>query len=241
MRRFHCAILLLAFAAACVPSAQLAAAEPAGLFEAISAGDLDAKLVMQDETVGRIVLTNKTKQPLAIKLPEGFAGVPVLAQLGNFGNGGNRNGNRTGNNGGNQGVGLGQAGGQQPGGIFSIEPEKAVKVKVVGVCLEHGKREPNPYVTYRLLPLDEYTTDSKVIEVVRSLARGDLDQKSAQAAAWHLANGLSWQQLAKKIGVRHLNGQIELFFTSAQLERAFQVVEAVSHKADSVSPGTSGD
>lgn len=231
MRNAYCAISLVGLALVCAPLAQGRAAEPTGLFEALLAGDAEAKLILQDETTGRIVLTNKTKRPLTIKLPEGFAGVPVQAQFG-FPPVGNNNGNNNNRGGGsNQGVGAGQAGGQN-GGIFNIEPEKAVKIKVVAVCLEHGKREPNPYVAYRLVPLEEYTSDAKVIDVVRSLARGDLDQKSAQAAAWHLANGLSWKQLAHKIGVRHLGGRTESFFTSAQLERAYQAVESATQRAD---------
>jgi hypothetical protein len=168
--------------------------------------------------------------------------VPVLAQR-QLGNGitGNDSGNRN-NNGSNQGIGGGQGTGFNNGpGIFAIEPEKAIKVKIVAVCLEHGKRSPNPYVEYKLVPLDEFTTDAKVIDVVRSLGRGELDQKAAQAAAWHLANGLSWQQLAKKIGVKHLGGQTEPFFTSAQLERAFAAVEkAASRAAGSASSSSAG-
>ena len=52
------------------------------------------------------------------------------------------------------------------------------------------------------------------------MVRGKLDQHSAQAAAWHLQNGLSWEELANKIGAKHINGSVEPYFTAAQLQRA---------------------
>jgi hypothetical protein len=200
-----------------------------GLFEAMEAGEVEARLILQDETAARIIVTNKTKQPLTVKLPDAFAGAPVLAQIGwgpNIGNNNNNNGG-----GGNQAVGGGIGQGNN-GGFFAIEPEKAVKIKVVAVCLEHGKKEPNPHVAYRVLPLEEYTSDAKVIDVVRSLGRGELDQKAAQAAAWHLANGLSWKHLAAKIGVRHIGGRTERFFTPTQLERALAATQRAARRAE---------
>ncbi len=196
------------------------------LFDALDAGVIDAQLILRDETAGRIIVTNKTKQPLTIKLPEGMAGVPALAQFNLPGLNPGLNGNNNPNNGGNnQAVGAGQ-GNWNNNGLFSIEPEKAIKVKIVAVCLEHGKREPNVHVAYRLMPLEEFTSDAKVKGVVGKLGRGELDQKSAQAAAWHLANGLSWKQLAAKIGVRHIGGRTEPFFAAAHLERAKSAVAA---------------
>ena len=83
MRAASCSFLLLVSALVCSPLAQLRSDQPArasiGLFEAIQAGQIDAKLILRDETAGRVLLTNKTKQPLTIKLPEAFAGIPALA------------------------------------------------------------------------------------------------------------------------------------------------------------------
>jgi hypothetical protein len=93
-------------------------ADYVGLIEAIEAGDVEARLILQDETAGRIIVTNKTKQPLTVKLPDAFAGAPVLAQIGwgpNFGNNNNNN-----NGGGNQAVGAGIGLGNNAG-IFAID------------------------------------------------------------------------------------------------------------------------
>jgi len=246
MRRATCAFSLIAIALVCIPLAHSPAADPKptrsvseglresalDLFDAIASEKIDAKLVLKDETAGRLVVTNKTAQPLTIQLPEAFAGVPVLAQLNFPNNFPNNNNNNRNNNNTNQSVGGGVNQYGNNGGFLSIEPEKAVKIKVVAVCLEHGKREPNQYVAYEILPLEKYTSDRALSEVIRSLGRGDLDQKSTQAAAWHLANGLTWKQLAAKIGVRHIGGRTEPFFTSAQLERALAATKEAARRAE---------
>src|SRR5262245_12767634 len=100
--------------AACVPLALLAA-DPApkapptsiGLFEGMESGDIEVKVIPKDSTEGTITIANKTKKPLTIKLPEAFAGVPVLAQGGLLGgNGGGVGGGRNNNNN-NQNQGMG--------------------------------------------------------------------------------------------------------------------------------------
>ena len=45
------------------------------------------------------------------------------------------------------------------GGMMNVAPERVHKFKVKTVCLEHGKKDPNPRVPYALKPLREFTTD----------------------------------------------------------------------------------
>jgi hypothetical protein len=66
------------------------------------------------------------------------------------------------------------------------------------VCLEHGKLEPSKYVAYEVKPLSECTTKPGVAEAIALLQEGKTNQKVAQAVVWHLANGLTWDQLAAK-------------------------------------------
>jgi hypothetical protein len=61
---------------------------------------------------------------------------------------------------------------------------------------------------------------------------GKLDQHSAQAAVWHLQNGLSWDELAKKVGVKHLNGSVEPYFTAAHLQRALAAARMADRLAE---------
>jgi hypothetical protein len=55
-------------------------AETVEMFAAIEKGDIEVKLIQKDSTECRVTIKNKTKKPLNVKLPEAFAGVPVLAQ-----------------------------------------------------------------------------------------------------------------------------------------------------------------
>lgn len=57
------------------------------LFAGIEAGEIEATVIMSDSTKGTVMVANKTEQPLTIKLPAAFAGVPILAQRGGRGGG----------------------------------------------------------------------------------------------------------------------------------------------------------
>jgi hypothetical protein len=233
------------------------AAEEVDLFAAMESGDIEARLILKDATSGTVMIANKTKKPLKIKLPDAFAGVPVAAQFGcpgggcpggggggGFGGGGGGGGNQgVGGGGGGLGGGGGGGfggGGGGGGGLFNIAPEKAGKIKVVTVCLEHGKDDPNPRIAYELKPIESFTQDPKLIEVVKMLSRGEVDQHSAQAAAWHLGSGLSFEALAAKIGKKHLDGTVEPFFSSLHVRRAAAITQVATEraeKAETSSPG----
>jgi len=129
------------------------------------------------------------------------------------------------------GGGMG-GGGMGGGGMFNVAPEKAGKLKVINVCLEHGKKDPNPRVPYEIIPIESFNKDPKVIELVKMLARGELDQHAAQGAAWHLANGLTWEELANKVGVKHLDGSQEPYFTQEQLLVAHRIAGEAVRRAE---------
>jgi len=218
------------------------------LFAAIKAGDIEVKLVPKDSTTGIAMITNKTKKPLNIQLPTAFAGVPVLGQIGIGGgigggamDGGNGGGQNQAFGGGMMGGGMGGMGGMggggfggggMGGGFFNVGPEKVGKIKFAAVCLEHGKADPNPRVAYDIKPIDSYTSNPEVIAVVQMLGRGEIDQRSAQAAAWHLENGMSWQELATKIGAKHLNGTTEPYFTPSQMQLALRITQEAARRVE---------
>jgi len=225
-------------------SASPAAKEPAqavGLFEGIESGAIEVTVIPKDSTVGTITFKNKTDKPLTIKLPEAYAGVPVLAQgaLAGAGLGGGGANDVGGGGGANQGFGGGMmggmmGGGMMGGGMFNVPAEKAIKGKITIVCMDHGQKEPNPRVPYKLIPIEQYSKSADVTEVIKMLVKGELDQHSAQAAVWHLQNGLSWEELAKKIGVKHINGSTEPYFTAVQLQRAFAAAHVAKKRAEAV-------
>ncbi|RMF86799.1 MAG: hypothetical protein D6741_21435, partial [Planctomycetota bacterium] len=86
------------------------------MFKAIEAGQIEVQLIPKDSTECRVIVKNKTDKPLTVGLPQAFAGVPVLAQAGLGGLGGELGGYGGGGYGGG-GYG-GRGGGQGFGGGF---------------------------------------------------------------------------------------------------------------------------
>ncbi|RIK79475.1 MAG: hypothetical protein DCC67_10410, partial [Planctomycetota bacterium] len=64
------------------------AGEPTDLFDAMESGDIDARFIAKDSKRGRIILQNKTKQPVNVAIPEAFIGVPMAQFGGGMGGGG---------------------------------------------------------------------------------------------------------------------------------------------------------
>lgn len=217
-------------------------------FDAIEEGAIEVKVFPKDATQAKVVVKNKTDKPMRIEVPEAFVGVPVLAQFGGGrggggrggrGGGGGRGGRGGGGGGGNQsfgggGGGFGGGGGRGGGGggVFNIGPDAVMKKTLTTVCLEHGKEDPQPRIPYELKPIETFTKDAKVVEVLGMLGRGEVSQEVAQAASWHLTDNLSWQELAEKIGSEHLDGSTEPFFTHEQVAVAMELHAEVARRIE---------
>jgi hypothetical protein len=144
-------------------------------------------------------------------------------------------GGNQGMGGGMGGMGMGGMGGMgMGGGMFSVEPDKVGKINVPIVCLEHGKRDPNPRIPYEMRPIDSLTKDPKVVEICKMLGNREIHRDVAQAAAWHLTDGLSWQELAAKDRVRLRNGYTEKYFSPQQITWAMRVVGEAQRRAEDV-------
>jgi len=200
-------------------------ATPVELFAGMQSGDLQVKFIPKNDRDANLIITNETKQPLSVQLPDAFVAAPILAQAGGGGvnrgaTGGGRNNNTQ-----NQTVGGGGGGGGGfggGGGGFNIAPEAVAKIKLPIVCLEHGKKDPAATIPYEIRPVESFTQDDRVKEVLTMLGDGNLDQRAAQAAAWHFSNGMSWDELANK-KIHHLQGADEPYFSRAELQRALQI------------------
>ena len=233
-------------------------AEQVELFSAIEEGRIEAKVIAKSSKEANIFIENKTDKPLTIRMPPAVAAVQVLKQFNaplaaNNGNGPGGNNNNNNNQSGAQPMGMGMMGngmgnmmgngmnmmgngmnmmgnGMGPMGIFSVPAEKVVQVSMKGVCLAHGKAEPSSRMTYRLVPLDEYTDDPVLQETVTMFATSDMNQRTAQAAVWNVANRMSWNDLANEA-----NSQVGLpdepFFSEAQLKSAKELVSTASERA----------
>jgi len=183
------------------------AIETVDLFPAIEAKRIEVQLFPKDSTECNLVVTNKTGQPLSVRLPMAFAAVPVLAQFPP--NPGNPNDQDSPQPLGIPGMNNNQRNGlwnvpnpQQnmpfPPGFMNVAAEKVGKVKLPAVCLLHGAPNPRPQIPYQIKPLESVTDKPGVAEVCALLGRGEVTQEVAQLAAWHLANSLSWEKIAAK-------------------------------------------
>jgi hypothetical protein len=224
------------------------------LFAAIEAGDIEVQFIPKDATVANVIIKNKTDKPLTIKLPPAVAGVPVLAQFGGGGLGGGGlgggggglgggggggqglGGGFGGGGGGGGGFGGGGLGGGGGGGFFNVAAEKTGKIKIPCVCLEHGKPDPTPRMKYKIVPIETFTKDAKVIEIVKMLGRGEVPQNAAQAAAWNVANGLSWNELASKNRIEsRFTGNVR-FFNPRELALAMRISSEAAKRAKNAPP-----
>ncbi len=208
------------------------AAREVEFFAGIEEGTLESTVIMKGPFEGNVFLANKGSQPITVKLPKAVAAVQVLKQgfggaAGGGGVGGQQAGGQTGGaqtGGGGFGGGGGGMMGGGGGGMFSIPPEKVVQVPLTTVCMDHGKPDPRPKMTYKLVPIEDYTSDPVLRELVAMVGTGKLDQSAAQAAVWHLTNNMSWEELAAK-QILHVGGvPPEKYFSSSQLAGAQQIV-----------------
>jgi hypothetical protein len=217
-------------------------AEEVELFQGIESGQLKVKLIPQNAFGGNVLIENTTDRPLTVKLPAAAVGVPKhLAQFGGgqggfgggqggfgggqggLGGGGGQQQQGGGFGGGQQG-GFGGGGGQQGGffggGAASIPPEQVGSIRFNSVCLEHGKPEPSVKSDYVLVPVEKFSSDPVLHQLLAAVGTGKVDAQSAQAAAWHLTDKMSWDQLANK-AVQHTGGAAPTpYFTHAQLAGA---------------------
>jgi len=229
------------------------AAAVTDVLEAEKNGLVNVRFIPNDSRSAQIIVTNRSRKPLTLRLPHAFAGVPVAAQMGGMGGGmggmgggmggmgggmggmgGGMGGQSMGGGGGFGGQGMngiggggggmgGGMGGMGGGGAFSIPPQKTRVLRVSTVCLEHGKKEPSSRMPYKLTALDQFSSDPQLTFVMASLGRGELSQKVAQAVAWHLSSRLSWERLAAEKHDRLVEPD-EPFFTLEELLIAQRVV-----------------
>ena len=215
------------------------------LFDAMDQGLVAVDFVPKDSTQANVIFRNKSEKPIRLKLPATFGAVPALAQggmgmgMGAGGMGGMGGGGMGG--GGMGGGGMGGGGQGMGGGMFRVEPDQPRKMKVAAVCLEHGKRDPNPRMKYKLVRLEQVNGDARVAQICEALGKGQLPQNTAQAAAWHFTDGLSWEELSKKPRVISEYTGIELWFSAFEIQNAMKVAGIVEQSVgEATSKHTSG-
>lgn len=211
-------------------------AEAVELFAAIEGGQIDVQFIPRDSREARVIIKNNTKKPLNVRLPDAFAAAPVLAQAppglgGRQAGGAGVGGGAQPMGGGMGGMGGGIGGGMGGGmGMMNVPPEKIAKFKVPCVCLVHGKPEPRPAIPYEIKPFESYSDDTKLSELMKLFGKGGISQRAAQAATWHVANDMTWDELATK-AIEHIGAPSEPYFSQVELAAAMELVAAASRAA----------
>ena len=218
-------VALVAVAPSLAPAAERGnskSAQPVGetveMFAAMKAGDLEVSMIPKDSSEARIVIKNNTDKPLNVKLPDAFAGMPVLAQRAPAAGAAGRNGA------GGQQQPMGGGMGGMGMGMMNIPAEKVAQFKIAMVCLQHGMKEPRSSTRYEVKPIEEFTTKPEVKELLTAFGKRRLNQRATQAAAWHLANGMSWEELLNK-QIEHLNGTSEPWFDPREIQAAMEIAQ----------------
>lgn len=239
------------------------------LFEAVDEGQVTIKLTPKDALGGTVLIENKTKKPLTVKIPEAVVGISIHAQIGNqglgnpfggIGNGGLNNGlgNPFGGGMGQQmqggGVGMnnmmnqgnnpfangpgngilnpGNGPQMNPGnGFFSIPAEKVISLTFKSVCLEHGKPEPDASSRYTLIPVSKVSNDPVLYQLLAAVGTGSVDAQAAQAAVWHQANKMSFQELTEKMHPQLPGTTPASYFTPEQIQLAKDLVTQATSRA----------
>ncbi len=128
------------------------------------------------------------------------------------------------------GPGLGGGGGGGAG-FFSIPPDKTARIPYGSVCLAHGAMEPSPRMTYRIVPVDEFTKDDALKELIGMVAAGRVNTRVAQAATWHLSSKMSWQELAAKSHIPGIGQPRQPYFHQSELLAAVGLVKQAEAQA----------
>ena len=182
------------------------------LFQAMDHGEIEVIIRNKDAANANLIVENKTDKPLAIRMPAAFSCVPVMRQ------------------GGAGAPGMG--GGMGGGGFFNILPGRVGKTSLKTFCLEEGKPDPRSRIEYRIQPLTDLNSDPKIFEMCRMLANDEIAQPVAQAAAWNVANGLSWHELLVKNRIERMDGSYERYFHPQHLVIAQRVTVASAQRAE---------
>jgi len=206
--------------------------ETVKILDASQAGDLSVTVRGQGEDRVRFTVKNKSKKRLNVIIPPGLVASAGLGQGGGF-----------------QSMGLGvptdspgafgafrpttsspgfQSMPVAPEGL-AVSPGQTVEFFVPSVCLNYGIATPTPKNVFRLMDVDDYTPDARVRKALRSLSTIGTSQGVAQAVMWHVANGMTLEQLASN-GAKYLNS-----FELAQAARFVQALDG-SGASDLVEP-----
>lgn len=114
-------------------------------------------------------------------------------------------------------------------GFITIPPGKSVQLTLKSVCLNYGRPDPMSKMTYRLVSVETFSTDPVLAELLESYSPR-VDQDVMQAAAWHVANDMPWNQISQ-LPLRSLAATSAKLFNTKDVQSAQRLVDAAKERA----------
>lgn len=213
------------------------------LFSGIKNQKLATRVYPKSAYDSSVFITNLTQQPLTVKVPPAISSVHVLAQV-TQGNGflQDLQDDSKSQIGKSQSVGgnLTPVGNNQKidfKGLFTIPPEKTVRLRLRSVCLEHGKPCPSSVKKYELRPIESEVKDKALVLILKKFDPRYDDLEMVQAIAWHLSSHMDWRELANQKKNINIGGGVPQF-SAAQLQNARKIVELAQIEVNKKQPAT---
>lgn len=119
---------------------------------------------------------------------------------------------------------------KQYGGLATIPSGRSIALQMRTACLNYGRPDPRPTWTYQLVSVEAYSSNPLLAELLENYGER-VSRDMFQAAAWHVANGLSWQQLTQLPNPQVRGGNVRLFSTQ-QVQQAQRFVEIITPAAE---------
>lgn len=171
---------------------------------------VDARGAGQDRV--RVTLTNSSPKRLNVVLPPGLVASSVTGQgfqsmglggvnarLGSFG-GFHASGSVA--DPGLQSVGTGRE--AETAELLGVSPGQTLDLTIPAVCLNYGMPTPTSRDQFRLMMIEDYTSDTRVAKGLRTLQSIGTSQGVAQAVMWNLCNGLTFDRMLSE-AAKYLN------------------------------------
>jgi len=117
----------------------------------------------------------------------------------------------------------------QYAGFAAVPAGKTIQFQLRTVCLNYGQPEPGPALPYHLTSVERFTSDPVLAELLECYGPR-IDQQVMQAAAWHVANGLTWEQVAQ-LPNRRLVGTSAKLFAPREVQAARTWLQSIEQRA----------
>ena len=163
----------------------------------------------------RMTFKNTSTKRLSIIIPPGLVASSVTGQAAGGGGGGVQSmglgsvSNRPGSFGEFQPADSGSPTGLRSVGVKDrsavestvvVPVGQTIELSVVSVCLNYGVATPTFRDRFKLVDVDDYSTDPHVRKALRSLATYGTSHGVAQAVMWRVCNGLTFEEMLLQSG-----------------------------------------